>query len=48
MTNEFQEKVKKFINENNMNNSIEYRMLDVDEIEEVAKEICENLFREQF
>ena len=40
MTNEFQEKVKKFMDENNMNNPIENRMLDlVDEIGEIAKEI---------
>ena len=40
MTNEFQEKVKKFMDKNNMNNPIENRMLDlVDEIGEVCKEI---------
>ena len=40
MTNEFQKKVKKFMDENNMNNPIENRMLDlVDEIGEVSKEI---------
>ena len=41
MNNEFQQKVKKFMDENEMNNPIEYRMLDlVDEVGEVAKEIC--------
>ncbi|MDO8489859.1 MAG: MazG-like family protein [bacterium] len=41
MTNESQKKIKKFMDDNNMNNSIEYRMLDlVDEVGEVAKEIC--------
>lgn len=40
MANEFQGKVKKFMDVNNMNNPIEYRMLDLfDEIGEVAKEI---------
>jgi NTP pyrophosphatase (non-canonical NTP hydrolase) len=40
MTNEFQKKVKKFMDENKMNNPIENRMLDlVDEIGEIAKEI---------
>jgi NTP pyrophosphatase (non-canonical NTP hydrolase) len=40
MANEFQGKVKKFMDENNMNNPIENRMLDlVDEIGEVSKEI---------
>lgn len=40
MTNEFQKRVKKFMNETNMNNPIENRMLDLfDEIGEVAKEI---------
>jgi NTP pyrophosphatase (non-canonical NTP hydrolase) len=40
MTSDFQLKVKKFMDENNMNNPVEYRMLDlVDEIGEVAKEI---------
>ena len=40
MANKFQEKVKKFMGKNNMNNPVEYRMLDlVDEIGEVAKEI---------
>lgn len=41
MANEFQNNVKKFMEENNMDNKIEYRMLDlVDEIGEVSKEIC--------
>ena len=41
MNNEFQQKVKKFMDENEMNNPIEYRMLDlVDEVGEVAKEMC--------
>ena len=41
MTKEVQQKVKKFMDENKMNNPIEFRMLDlVDEIGEVAKEIC--------
>lgn len=40
MPNSFQQKVKKFSDENQMNNPIEYRMLDLmNEIEEVAKEI---------
>lgn len=40
MTNEFQTRVKKFMNGTNMNNPIENRMLDLfDEIGEVAKEI---------
>ncbi|NTU98511.1 nucleotide pyrophosphohydrolase [Candidatus Falkowbacteria bacterium] len=40
MTNEFQTKVKKFMDENGMNNPIENRMLDLfDEVGEVAKEI---------
>jgi NTP pyrophosphatase (non-canonical NTP hydrolase) len=40
MKNEFQKKVQKFMDENKMNNPIEYRMLDLfDEIGEVAKEI---------
>jgi NTP pyrophosphatase (non-canonical NTP hydrolase) len=40
MTNEFQNKVKKFMDENGMNNPVENRMLDlVDEIGEVSKEI---------
>lgn len=40
MANEFQEKVKKFMDENNMNNPVENRMLDlVDEIGEISKEI---------
>jgi NTP pyrophosphatase (non-canonical NTP hydrolase) len=40
MANEFQKKVKDFMEENKMNNPIENRMLDlVDEIGEVAKEI---------
>lgn len=40
MINEFQGKVKKFMDENNANIPIEYQMLDlVDEIGEVAKEI---------
>lgn len=40
MTNEFQEKVRTFMDENNMNNPVENRMLDlVDEIGEVSKEI---------
>ena len=40
MTNEFQDKVKKFMDENNMNNPVENRMLDlVDEIGEISKEI---------
>ena len=41
MKNDFQQKVKEFMDENKMNNPVEYRMLDlVDEIGEVAKEIC--------
>jgi len=41
MANESQEKVRKFMQENNTNNPIEYRMLDlVDEIGEMSKEIC--------
>jgi len=41
MTKEFQEKVKKFMEENNINNPVEYRMLDLfDEIGEMSKEIC--------
>jgi NTP pyrophosphatase (non-canonical NTP hydrolase) len=40
MPNKFQEKVKKFMDENNMNNPVENRMLDlVDEIGETSKEI---------
>jgi NTP pyrophosphatase (non-canonical NTP hydrolase) len=40
MPNEFQKKVKKFMDKNNMNNPIENRMLDlVDEIGEISKEI---------
>ncbi|MDO8592152.1 MAG: MazG-like family protein [bacterium] len=40
MLNEFQKKVKKFMDKNSMNNPVENRMLDlVDEIGEVAKEI---------
>jgi NTP pyrophosphatase (non-canonical NTP hydrolase) len=40
MTNQFQEKVKKFMDQNNMNNPVENRMLDLfDEIGEVSKEI---------
>ncbi len=40
MKNDFQNKVKRFMQDNSMDNPIEYRMLDlVDEIGEVAKEI---------
>lgn len=40
MTNQFQEKVKKFMDQNNMNNPVENRVLDLfDEIGEVSKEI---------
>lgn len=40
MPSEFQRKVRKFMEENNMDNPVENRMLDlVDEIGEVAKEI---------
>ncbi|HBI34441.1 MAG TPA: nucleotide pyrophosphohydrolase [Candidatus Moranbacteria bacterium] len=40
MTNEFQEKVKMFMDENKMNNPIENRVLDLfDEVGEVAKEV---------
>lgn len=40
MVNEFQKKIKEFMDKNGMNNPIEYRMLDLfDEIGEVAKEI---------
>lgn len=40
MLNEFQKKVKIFMDNNNMNNPIENRMLDlVDEIGEISKEI---------
>jgi len=39
--NQFQEKVKKFMDENKMENPVEYRMLDLfDEMGEVSKEIC--------
>ena len=41
MKNEFQKKVKEFMDENKINNPVEYRMLDlVDEIGELSKEIC--------
>jgi len=39
MTNGFQDKVQKFMDKNNMNNPIEYRMLDLFEMWEVSKEI---------
>ncbi|HEX8974474.1 MAG TPA: MazG-like family protein [Patescibacteria group bacterium] len=40
MPNEFQDKVKSFMDKNNMNNPIENRVLDLfDEIGEVAKEV---------
>ncbi len=40
MPNEFQKSVKKFMDDNSINNPIENRMLDlIDEVGEVAKEI---------